>query len=194
MHEQTPRNLPWLDRLAVHIPGYGGYLERGNRRAADRALRDAIAHRLGTARANLEKAVRACLERDALGILPEIQGLEQEGTVALGEIAAQEKERHQLLTEVSALERIRSHLDRVINRLGSAGSGADAFYSAGNLDLAKADSLHAFDLDLFERADALVRRFDAPDLNHDFLAELEADLTQFEEKLDERAMLLQGIR
>jgi hypothetical protein len=40
----------------------------------------------------------------------------------------------------------------------------------------------------------LVRRFDAPDLNHDFLAELEADLTQFEEKLDERAMLLQGIR
>jgi len=194
MHSQTPRNLPWLDRLAVHIPGYGGYLDRGNRRSADRALRDAIANRLAKARAGLEKAIRSCVERDALDILPEIEGLEHEGPKALGEISAQEKERHQLLTAVSTLERIRGHLDRVINRLQSAGSGTDAFYSSQELDVPMADSLHAFDLSLFERAEALVQRFDAPDLDHDFLADVESDLNKFEQKLDERALLLQGIR
>lgn len=194
MHEQRPRNLPWLDRLAVHIPGYGGYLDRGNRRAADRALRDAIAKRLGEVRTRLEKAIRTCIERDQLGIVPEMQALEQEGTPPLKEINAQARERHQLLTEASALERVERHLDRVIERVRSAGSGTDSFYTTPHIDEQKADSLHAFDLDLFERAEALVGLFDAPNAEHNFLASLESELSDFEKKLDERALLLQGIR
>lgn len=193
MHEHKPRNLPWLDLMAVRIPGYGGYLDRGNRRAADRALREWIAHRLGEAHAELDRAIRACLDRDALDIRPEIRGLEQEGTKALAEINAQERERHQLLTEVSALERVQQHLDRVANRLKSASSGTDEFYASDRLDAAKADALHAFDLGLADRADALVRRFDSPSLSHNFLADLESDIRQFEQKLDERTRLLEGI-
>lgn len=193
MHEQRPRNLPWLDRLAVHIPGYGGYLDRGNRRAADRALRDAIAKRLSEARARLEEAIRRCIERDKLGIVPEMEGLEREGAPPLKELNAQARERHQLLTEVSALERVERHLDRVAERVRSTGSGTDDFYTA-HIEVQKADSLHAFDLELFERAEGLVRRFDAPDTDHDFLASVEAELREFEKKLDERALLLQGIR
>jgi hypothetical protein len=162
MHEQTPKNLPWLDRLAAYVPGYGGYLTRANRRAADRALRDAIAGRLATFRSTLEEAIRQCVDKGAL-------------------------------TEINALERLRTRLDHVADRLRSAGSGTDSFYSAGDLDSAKAESLHGKDMALFERADALARHFDRPDFDHDRLASLRADLDEFEHKLDERALSLQGI-
>jgi hypothetical protein len=163
MHEHHHRNLPWLDRLTIAIPGYGGYQERANRRAADRALRDAIAARLGGVRVGLERLIHACVDRGAL-------------------------------TEVNALERVEGHLDRLIQRVRSAGLGTDAFYGAQTLDSAKADTLHALDLALYERALDLARQLVLPDTSHDFLAHVEANLSAFEQKLGERASLLQGIQ
>jgi hypothetical protein len=162
MHEQKPRNLPWLDRLAAYIPGYGGYQDRANRRAADRAVRDAVARRLDVFKGQVEKAIRECVDRNAL-------------------------------TEINPLERILREVERVSNRLRSAGSGTDSFYGASNLPDEKADSLHALDLTLFDRADALASHFDQSDAHHDRLARIEADLEEFERKLDERALMLAGI-
>lgn len=159
--EQTPSDLPWLDRLAIRIPGYGGYTKRANRRSADQALRDAISRRLAGLRTNLESAIRACLDRGAL-------------------------------SEIGALERVAAHLDRVAARVHAAGSGTDAFYGADDLESTKADPLHALDMALFEKADALASRFDQA--GADLLAQTEANLREFEAKLDERALLLQGIR
>jgi hypothetical protein len=194
MNERTPRNLPWLEQMAIHIPGYGGYLDRGNRRAADRALRDAIAQRLDVARSKLQGLIRSSLNRDRSGSSASLKGSEQLGTNFAGELDPAEALHRQRLSEVATLERIERHLDRVAQRLRAAGSGTDDFYSAGNLKPSEADTLHAFDMALFERAQEIVDRFDAPDLHHDFLADLETDINQFEKKLDERAMLLQGIR
>jgi hypothetical protein len=163
MPEHHHRNLPWLDRLTIAIPGYGGYQDRANRRAADRALRGAIAERLGSVRVGLERLIHACVDRGAL-------------------------------TEVNALERVERHLDRLIERVRTAGSGTDAFYGAGVLDPAKADTLHALDHALYGRALDLARRLVLPDTSHDFLAHVEEDLTAFEQRLDERALLLQGIQ
>jgi hypothetical protein len=162
MHERHHRNLPWLDRLTIAIPGYGGYQDRADRRAADRALRDAIAARLGGVRVGLERLIHACVDRGAL-------------------------------TEVNSLERVERHPDHLIQRVRSAGSGTDAFYGAGTLDSSKVDTLHALDLALYERALDLARQLVLPDTSHDFLAHVEADLAAFEEKLDERALFLQGI-
>jgi hypothetical protein len=163
MHDQQPRNLPWLDRLTAHLPGYGGYQDRANRRAADQALRDAIAGRLTDFKRQAERAMKECIQREAL-------------------------------TECNALERMLQHAERLARRLHSAGSGTDAFYGAGHLPAEKADPLHAVDLALFERADALSKRFEEPDVDHNRLAVIEADLEEFERKLDERALMLQGIR
>jgi hypothetical protein len=193
MHEQTPRNLPWLDRLAVYIPGYGGYLDRGNRRAADRALRDAIARRLADARNRIEQAISACADRNSLGPIGGLEWLGQEGPRSQAKLSEEDEGRRPMLSEVSSLERVRSHIDRIAARLQSAGSGTDAFYSTRNLDAAKAESLHSADLALFELADSLVQRFDTSS-GHDFLANLEADLNHFEQKLDERTNLLLGIK
>jgi hypothetical protein len=162
MHDQHPRNLPWLDRLTAHIPGYGGYQDRANRRAADQALRDTIAARLTDFKREVERAMKECVARGAL-------------------------------TEINALERIVQQVERATRRLHAAGSGTDAFYGAGHLPTEKADPLHALDLALFDRADALRKRFEEPDTHHDRLALVEADLDEFERKLDERAMMLQGI-
>ncbi|HEX8202385.1 MAG TPA: hypothetical protein VF590_18050 [Isosphaeraceae bacterium] len=161
MHEHHHRDLPWLDRLTIAIPGYRGYQDRANRRSADRALRDAIASRLGSVRVGLERLIHACVDRGAL-------------------------------TEVNALERVERHLDRLIQRVRSAGSGTDAFHGADSLDPSKTDTLHALDLQLHEHALDLARRLVLPDTSHDFLADVEADLAAFEQKLDERALLLQG--
>ena len=163
MHEQQARNLPWLDRLAMWIPGYGGYLKRSERRSADRMLRDAIANRLTQLKSHLEGAVRDCLDREAL-------------------------------SEINALDRIGRHVEKIQARIRSAGSGTDDFYKAGDLTPSKADPLHAADLALFERADALATEFDRPDEAHDRLARIEAGLRDLESTLDQRAMLLQGIR
>lgn len=74
MHEHHPHNLPLLDRLTAHIPGYGGYQVRGHRRAAERALRDAVASRLDRLKTNIDGAIRSCIDRNAL---TEINALER---------------------------------------------------------------------------------------------------------------------
>ncbi len=71
-----PKNLPWLDRLNVHIPGYPGYQQQAERRGADRAIRDAIANRLTKAETNVTNAIQQCIERQAereVGVLQVFQ-------------------------------------------------------------------------------------------------------------------------
>lgn len=61
----SKKNLPWLDRLNVHIPNYAGYQRQTERRGADRAIRDAIAHRLATSEANIGQTIQHCKDRHA---------------------------------------------------------------------------------------------------------------------------------
>jgi hypothetical protein len=58
-------SLPWLGRLTVQVAGYEESLKRGDHRAADRALRLAVIHRLKAMRSRLEEATRQCTERGA---------------------------------------------------------------------------------------------------------------------------------
>jgi hypothetical protein len=163
MHEQHPQNLPLLDRLTTHIPGYGGYQVRGQRRAAERALRDAVASRLDRLKVHIDESIRACVDRNAL-------------------------------TEINALERIQRHIGRLAERVRAAGSGTDDFYSTAELNTDKANPIYAIDLTLFEQADNVARVFDQIDPAHDRLAHVEECLNDFEKTLDERALLIQGIR
>jgi hypothetical protein len=162
-HQQTQKKLSLLDRLAAWVPGYGGYLDRGNRRADDRMLREAVGKRLGVGRAKIEEAIRQCVDRGAL-------------------------------TEITGLERLLKHLDRVVERVRSAGSGNDSFWQAGHFEVGKLDPLVAIDLALFDRADGFIAAFDTPDADHNRLARLEGELAEFDSKLDERALTLQNIK
>jgi hypothetical protein len=58
MREQTPRPVSIIEKLAKYVPGYGGYLERGTRRSADQALREAIAGRLIGPKIVVERLIR----------------------------------------------------------------------------------------------------------------------------------------
>ncbi|MBX6314981.1 MAG: hypothetical protein IRY99_18995 [Isosphaeraceae bacterium] len=161
-YHPRPRSLPWLERLAMRLPGYGGYQERGHRREAERILLDAIAARLRVARDQIDTAIRQCIEREAL-------------------------------SEINSLERIRQHIDRVADRLRLAEAGTDHFYNVEHLGPDKTDPLHVVDLELFETVEALAHRFEQPDLDHNRLAHIEEDLRKLEIKLDQRALMLQGI-
>jgi hypothetical protein len=74
MREQVPKPVPIIEKLAKSIPGYGGYLERGTRRSADQALREAIAGQLTGPRAAVERLIR---ERTKAGDLDAIDPLDR---------------------------------------------------------------------------------------------------------------------
>jgi hypothetical protein len=62
-----------LERVAAHVPGFGGYLERDQRREADKLLRDHGAARLETIGRELQTRIaKAALEE--IGELSELVG------------------------------------------------------------------------------------------------------------------------
>jgi hypothetical protein len=154
--------LPWLGRLSVRVAGYEDSLKRGDRRAADQALRQAVIHRLKAMRLRLQEAIRECTR---------------------GEPSAQ------ATTHVGTLERVIAHLDRIIERIHSSDTRIEASYDESKVNAERANFLHAAHLALFEQAEAMVHHFDAPDFHHDRLPHLEADLHELERRLDEKAAI-----
>jgi hypothetical protein len=154
--------LPWLGRLTVRVAGYEDSLKRGDRRAADRALRQAVIHRLKAMRSRLQEAIQQCTSRETSA---------------------------QATTHVGTLERVTGHLDRIIERVKSGDTRIEASYDELKVGPEKANFLHAAHLALFEQAEEMVRHFDAPDIHHDRLPHLEADLHEFERRLDEKAAI-----
>lgn len=59
-----------LDELARKIPGVGGYLDRENARAADKALREQLAIEIGRLRRTIDAVVRTQAERRVFAVLP----------------------------------------------------------------------------------------------------------------------------
>jgi hypothetical protein len=149
-------SLPWLERLTVHVAGYQDSLRRGDRRAADRTLRQAVIHRLQAIHARLDEAVSQCRVREATSHIP-------------------------------TLERVIGHVDRVLKRLHGSDTRIEASYDEQKVGSQQASFLHAAHLALFEQAEAMVQHFDAPDIHHDRLPHLEADLQEVERLLDEKA-------
>ncbi len=163
MNEKTPQNLPWLDRLNVHIPSYSGYERSAHRVAADAALREAVAQRLDLARSNIDEAIRVCNERNAT-------------------------------SEVGSLQRIAEHFQHVAQRVRTASTVESDFTEAGDFGPAKADTLHALDHALLDRADNLIALTRQQGKGHDWLAKIEQELNGFEQKLDVRAMMHKHFR
>lgn len=155
MDQRPAHEASIIDKIAAWIPGYGGYLGRADRRAADKLLRDAVADRLRTARAGFDGAIQDAIDRGALD-------------------------------QIEKLERSRQRLDRLADRVRSAGSGNDSFWR-GPVDEPKANTLHAFDLALYERANRLA------DLARALGPTADAELDSLESDLDRRARWLQGL-
>jgi hypothetical protein len=151
--------LPWLARLTVHVPGYDDSLRKGDRRAADRALRLAVIQRLEAMHCRLDEAIRECLNREASS------------------------------SHLASLERAVAHLDRVLERIRASHSRIEDLYAESNVGSEREAFLHAAHLAIFEQAEALVHHFDEPDIHHDRLPHLEADLRELENRLDEKAAI-----
>ncbi len=77
MDQSKSRNLIWLDRLNMSVPGYGGYSTRSSRQASAFALRDAINRRLETLSRQLEQARTLCREHEAVSEIHAVERLEQ---------------------------------------------------------------------------------------------------------------------
>jgi len=95
--------------------------------------------------------------------------------------------RREATSFLPVLERTLAHLDRVIDRIRANDSRIETSYDEARIDPAKAAFLHEAHLAVFQQADALLKHFDEPDLHHDRLAHVEADLQELERRLDEKA-------
>jgi len=162
MHPESDpyHSLPWLERLTVNVAGYADSLRRGDRRTADRTLRSAIIHRLQGVHVRLDDAIKQLLQRETPSP-----------------------------SHVATLERVIGHLDRVIGRFRSGDTKIESSYERATVGSEKAAFLHAAHLALFEQTEALVHHLDEPDIHHDRIPHLEADLHELERRLDEKAMI-----
>lgn len=138
-------------------------------RVLHRARRDEILRNLSDLRTRLEEVLHHCLERDALTDWAECEG---PGVVS---------PHHR--TEFRALDRVEGHLAQISERLGGTFAGVLP------ADPAQAAALLAVDRELSQHAAALARCFEVPTGRHDFLVELDAELSDFERLLDKRAWL-----
>jgi hypothetical protein len=77
MSATKTRNLAWLDRMAMSVPGYGGYSTKTERQAAAFALRDAINRHLEHLAKELEHARIRCREQEAVTEIHAVERLEQ---------------------------------------------------------------------------------------------------------------------
>jgi hypothetical protein len=92
-------------------------------------------------------------------------------------------------SHIPSLERVIGHVDRVIQRLQASDTRIETSYDEQEVGSKQATFLHAAHLALFEQAEAMVQHFDAPDVHHDRLPHLEADLEGLERLLDEKAAI-----
>lgn len=105
------------------------------------------------------------------------------------EEAIRECVRHEMPRPIVSLERTIAHLDRIIDRVRSSDARIESSYDDALVSSERAAFLHAAHLAIFEQAEALVRHFDEPDIHHDRLPHLEADLQELERRLDEKATI-----
>ncbi|HEU5117874.1 MAG TPA: hypothetical protein VFT74_14705 [Isosphaeraceae bacterium] len=156
-----PSNLPWLDRLNMHVQGTPGYLSTSDRRKADEMFRLAIDRRLARSVESINKAIQECESRQA--------------------------ER-----EIGSLQQIREQINRLADRVRRS-SANSAFLESDELGTAKADTLHALEHALVERADEILSVTQQQPEGHDWLSRIQDAIDGFHKKLDARALLFERL-
>ena len=74
-----------LERLMSHLPGYSGYKEKENRRAADKLLRDYLCSQLEAQQRRLAELQRRLIESGGLALMDDLERAEALGCLELDE-------------------------------------------------------------------------------------------------------------
>lgn len=154
-------NLPWLDRLNMHVQGTPGYRNSTQREQADVLFREAVVRRLERAKEAIDHAIKECGSRQA--------------------------ER-----EIGSLEQIREQINRLEDRVERSAAHSE-FLGSGELGTARADTLHALEFALIERADEIVEVTRQQPSGHDWLSRIQDAIDGFHKKLDARALLFERL-
>ncbi len=154
-----------MERLARLVPGIGSYQDKEGRREADKRLRVTLADRLDSARKALEDVIAK---------------VQSEG----------------LLDNLDRLGRLDRKLHKAADSIRFASYGYSGVFDAVKIDEAALERLYAFEVSLAESvsdirdaADGL-KAASANSIGTDALEPLERQIASFDEKLQDRAMLL----
>ncbi len=75
LFETIKGDRDFLSKLLAYVPGFSGYLERSNRRAADKMLRDQVALKYGELAKRLGEMKKDMVEAGQFDLLEEIDSL-----------------------------------------------------------------------------------------------------------------------
>lgn len=76
----------WIETIAGYIPGFGGYLEKDNRREADELQRQWLADRLQRAKRGVDGLARPLADAGQIDALPQIDRLRSRLDKLIGRI------------------------------------------------------------------------------------------------------------
>jgi hypothetical protein len=119
-----------------------------------------------------------------LAVIHRLEAMRSRLEEALRQLRTREAHSH-----LATLERTITHLDRVIARIRMHDTRIETLYEERKIGAEQSSYLHAAHLAVFEQAEIMVKHFDAPDLDHDRLPHLEADLLELERRLDQKATI-----
>lgn len=125
----------WLERIGHVIPGFRGYLEKEERRATDKLLREHIAQRLDQLRGQLDPVMRDLTDRGGFDML----GL------------------------VNDLDRVKKAMERLRGRIQFASYGYSGMFDAVKIRETELDRLYEYDAGLLDLVDALAQKIDVLD-------------------------------
>ena len=158
------RNL--VESVLRYIPGFRGYLEKEYRRDADALQREWLADRLKRAKRAIDHFARPLADAGKIDLLPQV-------------------------------DRIRGRLDTFIARIQGAMRGYSGFFDLVRVKEDLLDQVYQHDLNLMQDVDALgdaIEQLAASEDPAGSLAALHASLDDLNEKWDQRADLLAGLK
>jgi len=170
IRQRIEASRTWLREFGLQLPGYGAYLEREQRRDADKALRDQLAAVLDQARARLDEARVALADAGHLSSMGYIERTDKELSRVAGKVRYAARGYTGFFDAVKidneALDRVYEHDAALMEAVRQAADAAAALVSAPIEQLKEqtqglVGALQSIETRVEER-DSLLRGLDAP--------------------------------
>jgi hypothetical protein len=170
IRQRIEASQTWLREFGLQIPGYGAYLEREQRRDADKALREQLAAVLDRARTRLNEARAALADAGHLSLMGYVERADKELSRVAGKLRYATRGYTGFFDAVKidneALDRVYEHDAAMLEAVRQAADTAAALVSAQPEQMKEqtqelVDALQGIEARVEER-DSLLRGLDAP--------------------------------
>lgn len=159
-------NRGWIEGILRLIPGFRGYLEKDYRQESDFLARKYMADRLQDAKRDLDRFMVALIDAGQLDAM-------------------------------TACERLKTQIDTLVNKLRGAVRGYSGFFDFVKVNESLLEKVYEHDMTMIQGvdsfADSMAQLAAKPDASSQGLGDLSKQLSDLENRFDQRADMLVGL-